>query len=251
MKNRTIRFAQLAVALTLAIGSASAVGAAPPPNYTTHNATSTTLRDAFGDVVVSDGSGPYVAGAGLISYVRDFGQSKPDFDSETLTQDFFYFSTASTGGARSGSMTSRLAILTELGPAATEPIPCQSIYAYFESNSTPDWYEALTVAGSSVTGFATTGCYSGTDRGYHVAYPSDHPSQLGECVTMSRLDATHERMTASPACGARVYSFTTIDGEKQFTSLGFEAAPLEITLDFTQFDVGGKGSKGKGKGGSK
>lgn len=235
--------------LLLSLVLATAAGAARPAKDQFLPLDPTALRDAAGDVQLSDGGGPYALSDIRTAFVHDFATSQPDDNGTTQTQDYFYLDTGA-GGSRTTLLSSSLASTNESGLGSTQDIRCHTGYFFFQSAVTPEWYQELGPVGSSVKGWGTTGCYTAADRGYHLVYPGHTQSAAGECLTMTQSGTDTLTLTApsggaidplGTSCAATVYSFAIVDGTKRFTLLGTESAPFELTLTLPPM----KGKSGK------
>lgn len=229
----------VAAGLLLSVLLANAAAAAKPARDQFYPLDPTTLRDATGDVQLSDGGGPYALSQIRTAFIHDFATSQPDDDGTTQTQDYFYLDTGA-GGARTTLLSSALASTSEFGLGSSQDIRCYNGYFFFQSAVTPEWYQELGPVGSSVKGWGTTGCYTAEDRGYHLVYPGHTAGgPAGECLTMTQSGADTLTLTApsgaaidplAASCAATVYSFAIVDGTKRFTALGTESAPFELSL---------------------
>lgn len=239
MKTRLVKATGVALALALVGGTSASAG--KPPQDVSYTIDPIGMRDGAGDVQQSDGLGSYAASQVGTATLGDFATSAPDQDGGTRTQDYFMFTTG-IGGSRTTFLSSDLVSAAHHGLGSTAAVRCDYYgYFFFESAVTPDWYQKLGPVGSSVKGWGTTGCYTASDRGYHLVYPGHTAgSTAGECLTMTQTGtdtltltapaSLSDPLTPSPTCGAEVYSFVITNGVKDFTLLGTESAPFELTL---------------------
>jgi hypothetical protein len=200
----------------------------------------------------SDGAGPYLAGEVQAAYVHDFAPSVPDESDDTDSQDHIYFSTG-FDSERFTYFNNELASVAEFGPAgALDPIRCLSSYAFFESGTTPDWFETL--GGEPVTGWGTVGCYTSETTGYHAVFPRDSGALgtgNGQClwaggytsVTLYGPVTGRVQNHVDPECYAEIYSFDTSSGEWEANFLGLSEATVWIDL---QLPTGDPDKPGKG-----
>lgn len=224
--------------VALALLTAPAPADAARATDTVTSASTTTYRDAAGDVARSDGAGPFAAADVRASYVRDFSPSSPDSGTTAMQQDHLYFSSI-LGGARYGVFENMWASAHHSGPGASGPIRCVQSYAYFESDSTPDWVEELDTVGDSVNGWGNVGCYTSADFMYAAHYPTSAGQTLtAECLRVTRTSPTTLVLSAdhgatSPlggsACEALILSY---DGSGDSAFHGTSPAPVEITFEF-------------------
>lgn len=228
---------------SLAASQASAAKPTPVPQIN-----SATLRDASGDVALSDGGGSYLSSE-TSGELRDFTPSQPDGDLSTPDQDYLSWGTF-FGGTRFTKFNNAWASSHAFGLGSTEPISCQSGRFFFISESTPDFVEVLRTVGASVTGFASTGCWTSDTFKYQANY---EPVGGDECVTLTRSSETTLTLTApaysplgSASCLAVIYTFDGSSGTYEGTQLGRSSAPFEVTFAIS---TGGPGNgKGHGKG---
>ena len=236
---RKSRIVSVGITGVLVLGVASAASARPPWERTSDEyimADTTTIADAAGNIVTSDGVGPYSLSEVRTAYVHDFRPSVGDIEDATQTQDVLYFST-DFDGARFSYFNDTFASAAAFGPGSTEPIRCRSNYLYFESASTPDWYEQVQ-AGDEVNGWGAMGCYTYETGGYYAFYRAEPLGPLaGECLK-ARLSGEDTVIVEAPSdslpgtgCIADIYSFDNAGGTWQFETLGVSVAPFQFALD--------------------
>jgi hypothetical protein len=166
------------------------------------------LRDAAGDVLLSDGN-PLYAGRELSSRIVDFV--------DPATPDRFHFQ---PGHKRS----------TQIRHSSIDggiPVPCEFTFIVFTSSTTPNWYQTLSTGGSTPTD-ARFICHADSVGSTQRRFTVDYPEGASECATIIRTLTAWE-FTAPPTCLATITSSVKERGKTTSTVQPAASAPMQIT----------------------
>jgi hypothetical protein len=198
-----------AVLIAVVASMAMSSGALAAPSSTNHDATSATLRDAAGDVLLSDVS-PIYAGRELTSRIVDFA--------DPATPDRFHFQPGHK----------RFVRIQHSSIDGGTPVACEFTFIVFTTRTLPNWYQDLASGGTTPTDafFICNEAAPGpTGRRFRVNYP-DFPA---ECAQIRRVDLVTWEFTAPADCAATVITVVKEKGQTSSTEVTGTSAPMQIT----------------------
>jgi hypothetical protein len=201
------RTALFAFAVSMAIAS-PAIAA---PGSTNHDATSATVRQATGDVLLSDGN-PVYTGRELSSRIVDFA--------DETTSDRFHFQ---PGNKRSVS-------IQHASIDGGVPVNCDFTFIFFSTTQegNTDWYNDLGV-GESTTSDVRFVCHADSVGSAQRRFTVDYPNGADECAVITRVDPSTWIFEAPGDCPATITTSIKEKGKTTTSSVSGASAPMQIT----------------------